>query len=173
MRKEVKPQPEEPKIIEDKSKEISPAKNNTLSNKNVFNIGAIATVSAIATTADEGVKKEMIQLKEELRIEKEKHNNDNQLYESKLKQKDKDHTEVVEQLKQKYKNDLEQYEKTYKDKETSLNEEISRLKREIHEQVESERNKNELIHKAAIETLERNWNNKLESQKREFEKQKE
>ena len=91
MRKEVKPQPEEPKIIEDKSKEISPAKNNTLSNKNVFNIGAIATVSAIATTADEGVKKEMIQLKEELRIEKEKHNNDNQLYESKLKQKDKDH----------------------------------------------------------------------------------
>ena len=100
MRKEVKPQPEEPKIIEDKSKEISP-KNSTLSNKNVFNIGAIATVSAIATTADESVKKEMMQLKEELRIEREKHNNDNQLYESKLKQKDKDHTEVVEQLKQK------------------------------------------------------------------------
>ena len=68
-------------------------------------------------------------------------------------------------MKEKHKNDLEQYENTFKVREDSLKDEIARLKKEIDESVENERNKNKMLHQAEVETLERNWQNKLDNQK--------
>ena len=76
-------------------------------------------------------------------------------------------------MKEKHKNDLEQYENTFKVREDSLKDEIARLKKEIDESVENERNKNKMLHQAEVETLERNWQNKLDNQKKDFERQNE